>query len=453
MPTRHGSRLCLAYAGGALACLTLISALSDLAMARQVKPIPEVQNACKGARDNQALAECLWAATRVQAQRKRTYAGVRRLMEGIYKDIASPVLLPCKYQIRKSRAGGAHLHTALDQIAKREGVTFSYVPDTCADLAGLIAEIRGMPTHWQACPPAPYSYEHLEICMRSVLDREGGDQVIKRYFERLTPEPKSAKRLPLVGFASTLENELKKVESAHKSRLRKIEVDAKRCVSADVVPFGVGDLYAKAVTAGMRDYDMKPDGPYFKLQKAPTCQDVVLLAVSLKILSSDQTAAYEATRARRNKERAAAEKARCDVARANKAPTIKELTRALNGFVLDNCNKLFAVLRMLSRKQAPDPIGLGLTELKREGSWCTVKALTVKLSLKWGNITKQSCIKTGPGRYACNISGHMDCRSNARERMRRDFECALWTLPQSGIVMATYDAPACTWRAVPVENK
>jgi len=455
----RGSRgLVLTLVNGltAFAFLLLLLAATAPAEARKrvrgVRPIPAVQEACKAANDNRGLARCLWAAARAHSERRRIYYNVQRFMAGIYKDAASPILLPCKYQIRKSVGGGPNLQAALDQISRFEGVRFTHIPNDCASLADLIEEIRGMPVHWKKCQPAPYSYQHLEQCLRAVLERTGGAQVVRRYFERTTPNPDSAKRLPIVTFSRTLTDELKQMQFAHRNRLRWIENDAKACVSADVAPFHVGDLYAKTVTAGMADVSMKPGSKYFELQKSPTCRDVVRLATNLNLLP-DQSAAYEATRVRREKERAAARAARCDVARGEKAPTAKELAHGLNDFVLNNCNKLFAVMRMLSRKQTPNPIGVAFTKVKREGTWCTVQALTVKLSLKWDNITQRRCVKLGSGRFSCHIGGFFDCRSNARNPQRGKLECALFTLPQWGLVMATYDAPACTWRAVPMEKK
>lgn len=202
----------------------------------------------------------------------------------------------------------------------------------------------------------------------------------------------------------------------------------------------------------MLKYDLKQGGIYTRLQNSPSCRDVVRLAVKLKLLSQDQIAANELTQVRRDKERAQARAAKCDVARAEKAPSRNDLVQAINGFLLANCNNLAAMMRMFSRGQTQNPLSLALAKLQREGSWCVMKALTVKLSLKWNNVTQHRCARLGSGGYACHITGFLDCRSNARDRLRRQLECALYTLPQRGVVLATYDAPACAWRAIPVEK-
>lgn len=201
------------------------------AQARRVKPIPEVYAACRTVTDNQSLADCLWAAARAHSQRKRSYLNVGRFMAYVYKDAVGHVLIPCTYQLRKSRAGGVNLKSAQLDIERREGVAFRYIPDSCESLADLIEKIRGMPVHWNKCRPAPYSYQHFEQCVRSVVEREGAEKVVIRYFERLTRNPEQVKSLRLFSFIGTLAVERSQAKVVRKYKLDRIRSDAQRCVT------------------------------------------------------------------------------------------------------------------------------------------------------------------------------------------------------------------------------
>jgi hypothetical protein len=433
---------CFGFAAAAL----LGVALAGRAEAQGRRPMPggggTVGAACQEIGTPRGLANCLLEAHRAFVTER---AGVAPVFLGsVYNDLTTPSPISCS-------SAGRQLKTDLMILANRFGARSSFNPDDCGSLAELYKEITGIPVKW--CPPADYSYEHFSRCIGAAMERQGEREAFSRLITRVTRDPNvDTPFFPLAAaLPRPLPAALEQQAAIRKNFVEGLRHDANACATSGVGKWG--DMYANLVRAGLpRSAPGSSTEAFFARRKSVPCQDVVRLAIQLKLLGSDKLEAYARAQEEVDRARKAAQAAKCSPERAKAQPTADDLAAGLNAYVLASCDRLFVALRLVSTEQEQALPMLPLVKFKQEGRTCAVTSLSVKWNLSWKEVSQRQCTEVPGVGYSCRITGRLACESNARDAMREKFNCALYTLPQQGLVLATFDRAACDWRVAPVRR-